>query len=198
MRPSNIWIALVGLAFCLALPARADDRPIDAYLVGEMKGLEVFHGDLDFSDYKLVTGFKGREKIVEKLATKHGKVLMIAFWALACQPCDMYLKDLNKVQEALGDDRFEVVAIDLERNSIVQTLKALQRQGLTALAPYGDFHPSITQELEANPGFRFYGREPKTILVDSSGKVRAYSSVTRDWLSDDGRALIDALKDGKI
>lgn len=198
MRQLFIWIAVTVLLAGFSVPSRGIDVPLKAYFTGEMKGLNAFYRDLDLSDYKLVTGLDGSDKVIEKLNTKHGKALLVVFWMRACLPCTKYLKELDAVQKALGDDRFEVIAVDLEGHSLAMTARELARLGLTSLAPYGDFHPSIVQELDANPGFRFHGREPKTLLVDRSGKVRAYSNVMRDWLSDDGKALIEALKDGKL
>ncbi len=198
MKNLFIWIATAMVALTLPKAAFADTKPIDAYLVGEMKGLSIFHRDLDLSDYKLVTGVDGDQKVIEKLETKHGKAMLMVFWVRACLPCTKYLKELDAVQAALGDDHFEVVAVDLEAHSLAMTARELDRLGLTALAPYGDYTPSIVQELDANPGFGFHGRQPKTLVVDSTGKVRAYSNVMRDWLSDDGKALIDALKKGAL
>ncbi len=198
MRNFITWIGAAMVALTLPQAAFADTKPIESYLVGEMKGLSIFHRDLDLSDYKLVTGVDDRQKVIEKLETKHGKAMLMVFWVRACLPCTKYLKELDAVQQTLGDDTFEVVAVDLEGHSLAMTAQELDRLGLTSLAPYGDYTPSIVQELEANPGFGFHGREPKTLLVDTSGKVRAYSNVMRDWLSDDGKALIDALKKGAL
>jgi|GEM_PF-1943702 len=187
-------VAAAIVVFSLSQAALADTKPIEAYLVGEMKGLSIFHRDLDLSGYKLVTGVDDDQKVIEKLETKHGKAMLMVFWVRACLPCTKYLKELDAVQNELGDDHFEVIAVDLEGHSLAMTARELERLGLTSLAPYGDYTPSIVQELDANPGFGFHGRQPKTLVVDQAGKVRAYSNVMRDWLSDDGRALIDALK----
>lgn len=199
MMKQSKTIMIAGLlAIAGASGAGAKEQPVDAYLTGDLKGMHAFDATLDLSDYQLVTGFDGTDKQVAKLASKKGKTLLITFWDRSCLICRGYLKELDELQRQMGDDKFEVVAIDIGRNSFSYTENALKRWGVSALRAYGTHHYGIVNELQANPMFRFYGKEPKSLLVDGSGKVRAYSSVTRDWLSDDGKALIDALKGGKL
>ncbi|WP_286830193.1 MULTISPECIES: TlpA disulfide reductase family protein [Kordiimonas] len=186
------------LAVAVSLGAGAKEQPVDRYLTGDLEGMHAFDASLDLSGYQVVTGFDGQDKQVEKLSAKKGKTLLITFWDRSCLICRSYLKDLDELQRQMGDDKFEVVAIDIGRNTFSYTENSFKRWGVSSLKPYGSHHNGIVNEVKANPMFRFYGKEPKSLLVDGSGKVRAYSSVTRDWLSDEGKALIDALKKGEL
>ncbi|MFC4348888.1 TlpA disulfide reductase family protein [Kordiimonas lipolytica] len=198
MKQSKMWIVAGLLAASVSFGAGAKERPIDQYLKGELDGMHAFETSLNLSDYQVVTGFDGTDKQVSKLASKKGKALLITFWDRSCLICRSYLKDLDALQSQMGDDKFEVVAIDIGKNNFTYTENSLKRWGISSLGVYGSYFNSIYNELRANPMFRLYGNEPTSLLLDGNGEVRAYTSVTRDWLSDDGKALINALKEDAI
>ena len=48
------------------------------------------------------------------LAASHGKVRYLDFWASWCPPCRVSLPDIVALQEELGGDLFEVIAINVD------------------------------------------------------------------------------------
>ena len=48
------------------------------------------------------------------LSASHGKVRYIDFWASWCPPCRISVPDIVALQEELGGERFEVIAINVD------------------------------------------------------------------------------------
>lgn len=64
----------------------------------------------DFS-LKLLGGEK-----MHSLSDYRGKVVYLDFWASWCAPCRQSLPALSKLQDELGSEQFEVLAINLDMN----------------------------------------------------------------------------------
>lgn len=50
----------------------------------------------------------------KSLSASHGKVRYIDFWASWCPPCRVSVPEIAALHEELGDDRFEVIAINVD------------------------------------------------------------------------------------
>lgn len=187
-----LFTSLAILGLCAGM-AGAKDAPVADYLTGSLDGMHALGKQLNLSDFSVIDSVDAEGVNLAKLGEKKGKVLIVTFWSRRCLLCRSYLKELQALQAELGTDRFEVVAINIGRDSHRYTENWLARQGVTSLSAYTHFHHSIVNELDANPWFRFYGDEPKSLLVDPAGNVVAYSSVTRDWATPEGKALLASL-----
>jgi cytochrome c biogenesis protein CcmG/thiol:disulfide interchange protein DsbE len=64
----------------------------------------------DFS-LRLLAGDK-----VHSLADYRGKVVYLDFWASWCGPCRQSLPALSRLQDELGSEQFEVLAVNLDMN----------------------------------------------------------------------------------
>ncbi len=185
-------ISLVTLGFHTQA-AGAKDAPISDYLTGALDGMHALGNQVNVADFSVIDSVDEDGVSLATLGEKKGKVLIVTFWSRRCLLCRSYLKELEALQTDLGSEEFEVVAINIGRDSHQYTENWLARQGVTHLAAYTHFHHSIVNELNANPWFRFYGEEPRSLLVDATGNVVAYSSVTRDWATPEGKALLASL-----
>jgi thiol-disulfide isomerase/thioredoxin len=186
------------LATVLSLGVQARDMPVDTYLKGSLSGMQAVTKPLDLSGYSVIDSVTNSGVNLARLGEKKGKTLLVTFWTRDCLICRGYLKELAALQTTLGKDKFEVVAINIGRDSHKYTENWLRRLGVTELSAYTHFHHGIVNELNANPWFQFYGRQPRSLLVDGEGKVIAYSSVKRDWTTEEGQALLAALMQGDL
>ena len=49
------------------------------------------------------------------LSDFNGKVLLVNLWATWCAPCRIEMPSLDRLEDILGDERFQVIAIAVER-----------------------------------------------------------------------------------
>ena len=75
-------------------------------------------------------GLKDRGGNVIDLAALQGKVVVVTFWASWCGPCRRELPMLGKVQEVVGREHLEVVAVNFKEprrdfNAVIRANKDL-------------------------------------------------------------------------
>ncbi|MCP4044958.1 MAG: TlpA family protein disulfide reductase [Gammaproteobacteria bacterium] len=113
----------------------------------------------------------GEEVNVPDLA---GKIVVISFWASWCAPCLKELPILENIQNHLGKDRVEVIAVNYKEDSrrFKQVKKKLAALNLT-----------LTRDRRGSIGKR-YGVKgiPHLFVLDKQGKLafqqRGYSEET--------------------
>ena len=96
------------------------------------------------------------------LSESHGKVRYIDFWASWCPPCLVSVPAIVALQEELGGERFEVIAINVDER-IGDTLKFLER------------HPTNYDSLsdprgETAEAYALLGM-PTSYVLDPEGRV---------------------------
>ena len=130
----------------------------------------------------------GEEITLAKLQSQRtqGKVILVNLWATWCPPCIAEMPSLNKLQEQYGDERFEVITINFDRDAALgETF--LRDKGLTNLPFYHNPNFALAREY-AVAGF------PLTIIYSPGGAERARLLGEADWTSPEARRLIEALK----
>ena len=139
-----------------------------------------FLGDLVFNgpDGKLVT-----------VASLAGKTLLINLWATWCVPCRTEMPALDALEGDMGSDRFEVVAINVDRGGDEKPKAFLQETGIKSLTYYRDSSMGVFNELKTR-GLAF--GLPVTLLVDQDGCLLAHMNGPAEWASDDAKSLIQA------
>ncbi len=126
----------------------------------------------------------------QSLEGLRGKVVLLNVWATWCAPCREEMPGLDLLQAALGSDKFEVVALAVDKGGIAAAKKFLANIKADRLAVYAD--PTAKEGTRLN----VIGM-PTTILVDAEGREIGRLIGPAKWDSPEARRLIEAqLKQG--
>jgi len=194
----RIFAMLIVLTTAGTAPLAAAPEDISDYLTGEIKHLDVIHSEVNLHDILLVSAYDKNGKTIERLAEKKGKVLLLTFWAKDCFKCRRHLKELAEVQESMGTDAIEVIAINIDRTPFSKVRRTLDQRDLTHLGAYRDFNENVPARLASDPRLSFFGTEPKTLIIGPKGNVRAIANMRKNWSSPEAVAFFEALNDGRI
>jgi thiol-disulfide isomerase/thioredoxin len=121
------------------------------------------------------------------LADFRGKVIVVNLWATWCPPCIAELPTLAALQQAYSSDRFEVVAISLDRlgdrEAAIEDLEKFSGGSLRFLhePSYG-----IAFDMQA-VGL------PMTVIYDAEGIERARLPGEAKWDSPEAKGLVETL-----
>jgi thiol-disulfide isomerase/thioredoxin len=130
--------------------------------------------------------FQDAEGKERTLADWRGKVVLLNLWATWCLPCRKEMPSLDRLQKDLGSDRFEVVAISVDRKGAEASRKFLADTGVERLALYVDPTARMSAELKV-VGL------PATLLVDAQGREVGRLLGPAEWDSDEAKRLIRAV-----
>ncbi len=117
-------------------------------------------------------------------ADYRGRVLLVNFWATWCIPCRREMAQFEELQLEFGARGLQVIGINvMEDEAKIRHFAKLYGVSFPLLL---DKKGSIT---------KLYGvvAFPTTFLMDRDGRPVSLAVGERDWLSDAGRALIDAM-----
>lgn len=189
MKPAQLKIAIliavvIGVAgFGYILVSALGNSvmgPLDSYAVGEMADFKTPDSPPAQPTSQILTG----EGDTLTLAHMQGKVILVNFWATWCAPCLTEMPALDALQGELGSDKFEVVAVSMDR-TIDAAREFYAQNNLTNLALYHD--QSFQAALDAG------GRGlPLTVIYDPYGAEIGRLEGPAEWHSDDAKALINA------
>ena len=122
------------------------------------------------------------------MADWRGKVVLLNLWATWCLPCRKEMPSLDRLQKEMGSDKFEVVAISVDRKGAAASKKFLDETQVERLALYVDATARLSSEL------RVVGL-PATLLLDTQGREIGRLLGGAEWDSEDAKRLIhSALK----
>lgn len=116
-----------------------------------------------------------------------GRVTLVNLWATWCAPCLTEMPSLDRLQKKLGSDRFEVVAISLDKDA-QKARDWLNTNTIENLAFYNDPTMKLHEEFGA-------AGLPTSYLVDASGRLVGYLEGDAAWDADDAEALIEHIVD---
>lgn len=120
------------------------------------------------------------------LADWRGRVVLLNLWATWCAPCRKEMPALDRLQQALGSERFEVVALSVDRGGAEASRKFLDQIDVKALGLYIDPTTKATSHLKA-VGL------PVTLLIDAEGREIGRLTGPAEWDSEDAKRLIRAV-----
>jgi thiol-disulfide isomerase/thioredoxin len=119
------------------------------------------------------------------LASLKGRTVLLNLWATWCQPCREEMPALNRLQQALGGDTFEVAALSLDRKGYDASRKFLDEVKADAVKLYAD--PTAKQGL----ALKLVGM-PTTILINKDGLEVGRLAGPAEWDSEEAKTLIKA------
>jgi thiol-disulfide isomerase/thioredoxin len=96
---------------------------------------------------------------------------------------------LDALQTRLGDDKFEVVAINIDTRNLDKPKAWLEEAGIKKLGYYADSSAKVFQDLKAIG--KAFGM-PTTLLIDPHGCELGALAGPAEWASEDAIKLVSA------
>ncbi len=121
----------------------------------------------------------------KSLADWKGKVVLLNLWATWCAPCKKEMPSLDRLNSALGGEKFEVVAVSVDKAGEAKAQKFLDDSGAKSLPLYIDQTGKLGQTLKA-PGM------PATFLIGPDGRELGRLIGPAEWDSPEAKALVEA------
>lgn len=118
-----------------------------------------------------------------KLQDWKGKAVLLNLWATWCAPCRKEMPALDQLQKELGGERFEVVAISIDRSGIDGAKKFLDRIKIENLNVYADTSTRTGSQLKA------VGM-PTTLLIDAQGREVGRLAGPAEWDTPEAKRLV--------
>ncbi len=119
------------------------------------------------------------------LQSFQGRVVLLNLWATWCAPCLKEMPHLDELQAKLSSEKFEVVAVSIDRGSPEKPRKFLKSINSKALNFYHDPAAELNFTLKA------IGM-PTTYLIDGQGREIGRLVGPAEWHSADAIRLIKA------
>ncbi|MHB1220366.1 MAG: TlpA disulfide reductase family protein [Alphaproteobacteria bacterium] len=121
-----------------------------------------------------------------------GKVVLLNFWATWCAPCRREMPALDRLEADMGGDKFEVVAVSIDRAGLLAVRPFYKALGVANLAIYLDPEQRLGYFEAENPrsaAFALYGL-PISYVLDDRGYVLGYLAGPADWDSKEARNFL--------
>jgi len=111
------------------------------------------------------------------------KVVLVNLWATWCAPCLQELPSLDRLQAQLGSDRFQVVAISVDRRGVEAVRPYFEKLKIAHLALYVEPEGHLAQSV----GLQVL---PSTIVVDPRGLMLGKLIGAAEWDAPEALALV--------
>lgn len=134
-------------------------------------------------------GFKDGADVGTSLSAFRGKTVLVNLWATWCVPCREEMPALNALEEDMGGEDFQVVAINIDTGSVDKPRDFLTEIGVDALAFYRDETMGVFNAMKKE-GLAF--GLPVTLMVDAEGCLLGSMNGPAAWDSPDAKALVAA------
>jgi thiol-disulfide isomerase/thioredoxin len=121
----------------------------------------------------------------KSLKNFRGKTVLLNLWATWCAPCREEMPSLDRLKADLGSEKFDVVALAVDRTGLEAARKFLDKIKIEHLDLYAD--PST----RSGSALRVVGM-PTTILIDAEGREIGRLPGPAAWDSPDAKRLIEA------
>jgi len=113
-----------------------------------------------------------------------GRVVLVNFWAIWCEPCRDEMPAIVRLQEKLKGKPFGVLAVNYGESK-ERVAEFLQRQRFTLPV-------LLDPDKQAAETWNAKGL-PMTFLVDADGRVRYWVFGEKDWSAGEALALVEKL-----
>jgi thiol-disulfide isomerase/thioredoxin len=119
-----------------------------------------------------------------------GKAVLLNLWATWCIPCREEMPALDRLQQARGGERFQVVTVNLDVGDPAKPAAFLKETGIKSLPDFRDPKMKIFNDLKARS--LAFGM-PTTLIIDADGCQVAALHGPAEWDSAEAGAVIDAV-----
>lgn len=120
-----------------------------------------------------------------KLGDYKGKTVLLNFWATWCAPCVKEMPSLDRLQAALGKDKFVVLPLSLDGPSRPKVAPFYEDKKLTNLGIYFDKGKKVLGAVDVSV-------LPTSILIDAEGRELGRLEGEADWDKPEALALMKA------
>jgi thiol-disulfide isomerase/thioredoxin len=174
-------------AACAGAPALA--AKLDPLATGEVAAFRPAERGVSLSEL----AFAGPEGEALTVASFSGQTVILNLWATWCAPCRKEMPALDRLEAAMGGDKFRVVAVNVDTGDRERAERFLKEVGVAALSFYGD--PSLKVFNEMKRRGLALGL-PTSVLIDGKGCQLGVLAGPAEWDSEDARRLVTAAIDG--
>lgn len=119
------------------------------------------------------------------LADFRGKTVLLNLWATWCAPCREEMPALDRLEAALGSEKFQVVALAVDKSGLEGAKKFLDEIGVKDLKVFAD--PTARDGTK----LKVIGM-PTTLLIDAQGREVGRLIGPAEWDSPEAKRLIEA------
>lgn len=163
-------------------PQRAADAPkgSNSLTTGAMTTFVFKPSPAPLADVKFLDG-SGKEI---DLTAFRGKVVLLNVWATWCAPCREEMPALSKLQTELGSDKFQVVALAVDKSGVEGARKFLDDIKAGNLEAYAD------PTMKGGTRLGVIGM-PTTILINGEGQEIGRMIGPAHWDSPEAKRLLE-------
>ncbi|MDF1567008.1 MAG: TlpA disulfide reductase family protein [Spirochaetaceae bacterium] len=173
----SITLILLMLVFSIGIDAQT---VVEERLTAE--GFAIAPERPEAPDFTLKT-LGGEER---SLSSYQGSVVFLNFWATWCGPCRVEMPSMDRLYQGIDDDRFEIVAVDLQEDR--KTVEEFAEE-------LGFTFPILLDEKGIAGSMYGISGIPTTFLIDKNGGLVARLVGSREWDTKDFRETIGMLMD---
>ena len=111
------------------------------------------------------------------------KVVLLNLWATWCGPCIQEMPSLDRLQAQLGSDRFQVIALSVDRRGVEAVRPFFEKLKITHLAIYVEPKNRVAEAI----GLQIL---PSTIIIGPHGLMAGKLVGAAEWDSPEALALV--------
>ncbi len=168
-----------------------NNQAINSYLMGEIASLDVLIPPEPMPNHVMMRA--GGSPL--SISDLKGKAVLLNLWASWCAPCQAEMKELLALQQALGSETFEVVALNVDRGGVPAAIDALDEWGIA----YGDDGLAIYTDKSMKSAFDIAGGKlPTSLIINREGLVIAKYIGPLKWDEPEALVLFQALSEGLL
>jgi thiol-disulfide isomerase/thioredoxin len=123
-----------------------------------------------------------------QLSDWRGKVVLLNVWATWCGPCREEMPTLDRLQAMLGGERFDVLALSIDRGGVGVVRDFYEEIGLQHL------QIRIDATTKASRAMKVFGL-PTTLLIDPDGKELGRKVGPAEWDAPEAIAFFKEILD---
>lgn len=166
-------------------PAKAKGAALTPFTKGQVAAMAAAREPLSLE----TVAFKGADGQPLTVQNFAGKTVLLNLWATWCVPCREEMPALNALQKSMGNDKFEVVAVNIDTGDDEKPKAFRTDNGIDTLGYYRDSSMGVFNALKKQ-GLAF--GLPVTLLLDGKGCLISAMNGPAAWDSEDAKGLIKA------